>query len=73
MQRLLLFASTDFQLQVYSSVNIADSDQADITPQSELLRPIKIGLGCVYGVESCTKLQHSDSWKCVRKIVLNNV
>ena len=38
--------------------------------QSDLPRPIKIGLGCVYGVELCTKLQHSVCWKCVRKIVL---
>ena len=29
--------------------------------QSELTRPIKIGLGCVCGVELCTKLQHSVS------------
>ena len=41
--------------------------------QSELPRPMKIGLGCVYGVELCTKLQHSVSRKCVRKIVLNHV
>ena len=45
----------------------------DRTPQSELPRPIKIGLGCVYGVELCTKLLHSVSRKCVRKIVLNHV
>ena len=32
MQQLLLLVSTDFQPQVYSSVNIADSEQADITP-----------------------------------------
>ena len=41
--------------------------------QSDLPRPIKIRLGCVYGVELCTKLQHSVSWKCVRKIVLNHL
>ena len=28
---------------------------ANATGQSELPRPIKIGLGCVYGVELCTK------------------
>ena len=32
-----------------------------------------LGLGCVYGVELCTKLQHSVSRKCVRKIVLYHV
>ena len=41
--------------------------------QSELSRPIKIGLGCVCGVELCTNLQHSVSRKCVRKIVLYHV
>ena len=41
--------------------------------QSELPRPIKIGLRCVYGIELCTKLQHSVSRKCVRKIVLNHM
>ena len=41
--------------------------------QSELPRPIKIRLGFVCGVELCMKLQHSVSWKCVRKIVQYHV
>ena len=41
--------------------------------QSELPHPIKIGLRCVCGVELCTKLQHSVSLKCERKIVLKHV
>ena len=35
--------------------------------------PIKIRLGCVCGIELCTKLQHSVSRKCIRKIVLYHV
>ena len=50
--------------------NIIDLHYDHHLPQLELPCPIKIGLGCVCGVELCMKLQHSVSRKCVRKIVL---
>ena len=56
----------------WTSENVMSSAKTKISmdicqSQSELPRPIKIGLGCVCSVELCTKLQHSVSRKWRKK------
>ena len=54
---------------IFSSFEKKEYTHCTIERQSELPRPIKIRLGCVCGVELCTKLQHSVSRKCEKKVL----